>query len=129
VRIAVDELTTYTGATLHAPNFAPAWITPRDTPLVSAALAGLRSAGGPADLGHYAFCTNGSGSAGVLGIPTLGFGPGQEDAAHTTDESIVVHDLLAGARSYSALARALTSLTLEDIRTTPAGASEEWGHV
>ena len=117
-RIAVDELITYTGAELHAPNFAPAWITPRDTPLVTAALAGLRAAGMPADLGHYAFCTNGSGSAGILGIPTLGFGPGQQDAAHTTDESISVQDLIAGANSYTALARALTSLTPEDIRTT-----------
>src|SRR5271165_3064523 len=128
VRIAVDELTTYTGAELHAPNFAPAWITPRDTPLVSAALAGLRSAGVPTELGHYAFCTNGSGTAGALGIPTIGFGPGQEDAAHTTDESITVHDLLTGARSYTALARALTSLTPEEIRATPIGASEVEGH-
>jgi putative selenium metabolism hydrolase len=122
-RIAVDELTTYTGAELQAPNFAPAWITPVDSPLVTAALAGLQAAGTPADVRHYAFCTNGSGSAGVLGIPTLGFGPGQEDAAHTTDESIAVEDLLAGARSYAALARTLTSLTLEDIRFTAASAS------
>jgi putative selenium metabolism hydrolase len=128
-RIAVDELTTYTGAELQAPNFAPAWITPRDTPLVAAALAGLHAAGMPTDLGYYAFCTNGSGSAGILGIPTLGFGPGHEDAAHTTDESITVQDLLAGARSYTALARTLTSLTLEDIRTTPASASKVWEDV
>jgi acetylornithine deacetylase/succinyl-diaminopimelate desuccinylase-like protein len=128
-RIAVDELTTYTGAELQAPNFAPAWITPRDTPLVTAALAGLHAAGMQSGLGHYAFCTNGSGSAGILGIPTLGFGPGQEDAAHTADESISVQDLLSGARSYAALARALTSLTPEDIRTTPASASEVWEEV
>jgi putative selenium metabolism hydrolase len=124
--IAVDKLTTYTGAELHAPNFAPAWITPRDAPLVTAAVAGLQAAGMPAELRHYAFCTNGSGSAGVLGIPTLGFGPGREDAAHTTDESITIQDLLAGAQSYTALARALTSLTPEDIRTMPASASQVW---
>jgi putative selenium metabolism hydrolase len=128
VRIAVDELTTYTGAALHAPNFAPAWVISRDTPLVSTALAGLRSAGVPTDLGHYAFCTNGSGSAGTLGIPTVGFGPGREDAAHTTDESITVHDLLTGARGYTALARALTSLTPGEIHATPIGAAELKGH-
>ena len=95
---------------------------------LTTALAGLRSAGVPTDLGHYAFCTNGSGSAGTLGIPTVGFGPGREDAAHTTDESITVHDLLTGARGYTALARALTSLTPGEIHATPIGAAELKGH-
>jgi putative selenium metabolism hydrolase len=119
VSIAVDDLTTYTGATLHAPNFAPAWITPSDTLLVSAALDSLRSAGQLAEIAHFAFCTNGSGSAGTLGIPTLGFGPGQEDAAHTTDESISVVELAAGSRGYTAIAQALTALDPSEIRATP----------
>ena len=54
---------------------------------------------------------------GTFGIPTIGFGPGHEDVAHTTDEWISVADLVDGVRGYTALARALTGLTVEEIRS------------
>lgn len=116
IGIAVDDITTYTGFEMFAPNFAPAWINSRESHFVETALQGLRLGGVPAELMYYAFCTNGSGSAGTLGIPTLGFGPGREDVAHTTDEYISFDDLLKGARGYSALASSLSTLTHSEIR-------------
>ncbi|MDI3339303.1 MAG: YgeY family selenium metabolism-linked hydrolase [Sphaerobacter sp.] len=108
--IAVDDFASYTGARVEAPNFAPAWFFPDDHPLVAGALAALDAAGLPARLGHYAFCTNGSGTAGRLGIPTIGFGPGDEEMAHRVDEYVEIAQLEAAARGYAAIARRLTEL-------------------
>lgn len=108
--IALDRYETYTGAAVETPNFAPAWETDRDGALVRAALAALRAAGLSDEPSHWSFCTNGSGSAGTRGIPTVGFGPGDEGQAHRVDEHIELADLHAGARGYAALAAALIEL-------------------
>lgn len=121
-RIEAAALTTYTRAALNVTKFAPAWELAAEAPIVTEAAAGLGRAGLPAHLGHYAFCTNGSGSAGMLGIPTIGFGPGRADRAHTADEWIAVEDLLAGAQGYEALARALTAMTPEAIAASAPAA-------
>src|SRR5579884_725354 len=106
--IAEDDLTTYTGARVVAPNFAPAWFYGEDAQIVRLSRQGLQAVGLPGELTHYAFCTNGSGTAGRLGIPTIGFGPGDEALAHRVDEYITVEDLMAGARGYASIARHLT---------------------
>ena len=38
------------------------------------------------------------------GIPTVGFGPGDERWAHTSEEHVLVDDLIAAARIYARLA-------------------------
>ena len=43
---------------------------------------------------------NGSESAGVLNIPTIGFGPALETDAHVRDESVAVADLRAAFRGF-----------------------------
>lgn len=108
VSIAEDHQPTYTGSTIVAPNFAPAWKTAPDHPLVTRAAAALREIGQAPALGKYGFCTNGSGSAGRLGIPTIGYGPGREDIAHTADEYLELDQLFRAADGYAALARALS---------------------
>lgn len=107
VRIADDDYTTYTGVRVTAPNFAPAWLFEEGEPIVETAAAGLASVGLDARIDHYRFCTNGSGTAGALGIPTIGFGPGDEDQAHTVDESIALDDLHLGAQGYAAIVESL----------------------
>lgn len=104
--IAKDDFTSYTGAPVSAENFAPAWFHELEEPHVRAAMDGLRRAGLPAEAGHYAFCTNGSGTA-RLGLPTLGFGPGDEQLAHRVDEHIEIAELTAAARGYAAIATTL----------------------
>jgi acetylornithine deacetylase/succinyl-diaminopimelate desuccinylase-like protein len=81
-----------------------------DAPVVVAGQAALRSVGLEAPLSHYAFCTNGSESAGRRGIPTLGFGPGEESQAHIIDESVSIDQLQRAAEAYRALAIALALL-------------------
>jgi putative selenium metabolism hydrolase len=103
VTIGVDRFDAYTGAPVEAENYAPAWYTGAGAPVARAALDAL---GG--DPGHWLFCTNGSGTA-ALGIPTIGYGPGDETLAHQADEFIALDELQAGARGYATLAAALTA--------------------
>lgn len=112
--IALDRYTTYTGTPVETPNFAPAWEIDREAAIVQVALAALREIGIPAELSHWSFCTNGSGSAGTLGLPTIGFGPGEEGQAHRVDEHIRLDDLHAGARGYTAIVGALLALGTEE---------------
>jgi putative selenium metabolism hydrolase len=108
--IAEDDFHTYTGERVHAPNFAPAWYFEDDVEVVRGALAGLEGVGIPPELTHYAFCTNGSGTAGRLGIPTVGFGPGNEELAHRVDEYVEVDQLTAAARGFAGIAEQLTAM-------------------
>jgi len=64
----------------------------------------LRQTGLDPALTKYSFCTNGSTSAGVHHIPTIGFGPGREDGAHVVDENIEIEQLIGAAIGYQAIA-------------------------
>jgi putative selenium metabolism hydrolase len=103
VAIGLDRFDAYTGTPVEAPNFSPAWYTGADAPVARAALGAL---GG--EPGHWLFCTNGSGTA-ALGIPTIGFGPGDGTLAHRVDEFVELAELEAGARDYATLIAALTA--------------------
>ena len=102
VTIGIDRFDSYSGAPVEAPNFASAWFTDPAAPPAATALAALG-----AEPHYWSFCTNGSGTA-ALGIPTIGFGPGDETLAHRVDECIELAELHAGARDYATLAAALT---------------------
>lgn len=105
--LAPLEQTTYTGKVFRGEKFYPAWLLPETHPFVQAALQGLRSVGLSPRLGAYRFCTNAAYSAGVAGLPTVGFGIGREEDAHTVDESIAVADLLTAAQGYLGMIRAV----------------------
>lgn len=105
--IAAGEHQTYTGATLRAPKFFPAWVFGEDHPFVRAALAGLRAAGLAPQVSAYRFCTNGASSAGVLGVPTVGFGPAAEGDAHVVDERLSIAALAAAERGYRGIVEAV----------------------
>jgi putative selenium metabolism hydrolase len=110
VRIAEGEHFTYTGAALRGPKFFPAWEFDESLPFVQRALYGLRQAGLTPQVGAYRFCTNAAYSAGVAGIPTLGFGPAAEGDAHVVDERVALRDLGQAARGYRGIIHAaLTS--------------------
>ena len=101
--IAEDDFISYTGARITGPNFAEAWYVPERDEMIQRALRAMEDAGIAPRATHYAFCTNGSGTAGKLGIPTIGFGPGDETLAHRPDEHVDVQELAAAARGYAAL--------------------------
>jgi acetylornithine deacetylase/succinyl-diaminopimelate desuccinylase-like protein len=102
-RVSLAEFETYLGQSFRLPEFAAAWYTEPDCPLVRRCLAGLEAAGLPARTATYGFCTNGSLTAGLRGVPTVGFGVGREEDAHTVDEHVSLDKLFLGARGYTAI--------------------------
>lgn len=109
VSIAEDCFKSYAGFEVRAANFAPAWKSQADSVIVRGSSAGLSSAGIEPFTTHYAFCTNGSATAGLMGIPTVGFGPGDESIAHRADEYVDLADLVSAARGYAGIAHRLTN--------------------
>jgi putative selenium metabolism hydrolase len=107
-RLADYDFRTHTGIAVKGVSYAPPWYFDPGQERVQAALAGLRRAGIAAGIRTYGFCTNGSGSAGKRNIFTLGFGPGEEGAAHTTDESLAIEQLVEAVRGYKELFRSMT---------------------
>lgn len=56
----------------------------------------------------WTFSTNGIMTCGVYGIPTIGFGPGNEVLAHAPDEKVPIRDLVAASAFYAAFAYELS---------------------
>jgi acetylornithine deacetylase/succinyl-diaminopimelate desuccinylase-like protein len=111
VGLVEAEFETWTGARFKTEEFAAAWWTDEDGVVVRAAQDAMTDAALDPTPTHYSFCTNGSLTAGLLGIPTLGFGVGVESMAHQVDEHVTLDSLRAGARGYAALAGRLTAVT------------------
>lgn len=107
LELAQAQLTTYTGQKITAAKFAPAWYFSPQEKFVVAASQAFKKAGLENSLGTYSFCTNGSMSAGRHNIPTLGYGPGLEERAHTTNEYVEIAELETAAKGYYALAKVL----------------------
>jgi putative selenium metabolism hydrolase len=105
--VGVTEYRTasYTGFECRARNVFPAWAMPQDHPLVQTVVRSVRETlGYRPRLGRWNFSTDGTYSAGVANIPTVGFGPGEEHFAHTKDEQIRLNDVVDAARVYARLA-------------------------
>ena len=109
VRLVRATFSTWTGASFDAAEFCHAWWTDAHSQPVIRAQAALAEIGLDPSPTHYSFCTNGSLSAGVLGIATLGFGVGVESGAHQVDEHVSLESLAAGQQGYAALAAHLSA--------------------
>lgn len=98
---------TYTGSWLRSSKFFPAWTLAEEHPLVQSALTGLRKSGLSPALRAYRFCTNAAYSAGMAGVPTIGFGPAEEGDCHVVDERLRLDDLIAAAKGYRGMIEAV----------------------
>jgi putative selenium metabolism hydrolase len=105
VGVTEYRATSYTSYDCRLRASFPAWVTPEDHPLVQTAVRSVRETlGYRPRLVRYAFSTDGTYTAGVANIPTVGFGPGEERYAHTQDEQIRLNDVVDAARVYARLA-------------------------
>lgn len=107
--VADIDLEFYTGYSVRHPKFAPAWCLDREknAKLIDTAISALRTAGLDPAVSSYKFCTNGSASAGIHQIPTVGFGPCAESQAHVADEYVEIGQLEGAAKGYYSLIDAL----------------------
>ncbi|NNM03739.1 MAG: M20/M25/M40 family metallo-hydrolase [Gemmatimonadetes bacterium] len=90
VRMALEHQEAFTGIGETRDLFTPGFLMEGDHPMIVAAAkaVGNRDGSAPAAIRPWTFATDGGWSAGVFGIPTLGFAPGEERYAHTNTERL-----------------------------------------
>ena len=115
--ITIEELfyeePSYTGFVFPVDKYFPAWALEEDHPLVSAGQKTRQLIGLPdAPAGKWNFSTNGIYWAGKAKIPSIGFGPGDEETAHTTIDSVPLEDVVKAAEFFALL----PSLLLKETR-------------
>lgn len=102
----------YTGLIYPTKKYYPTWLYPEDHPAV---VAGVHAAEGALGrkpvVGKWGFSTNGIATAGMFGVPTIGFGPSDEIWAHSPDDQCPVNDLTLAARFYAAFPQAFLEAT------------------
>ena len=102
----------YTGVTTMVKHVTPAWTTDPYHRLFTKALEALRSAGREATPGKWKLDRLGMGTAGGVfvnefGLPTLGYGPGGESEAHSTNEFVKIDHLIEAAFGTAVMAHGL----------------------
>ncbi len=110
VDIHTELLTTYTGLTKQFSSIFPAFILAEDNPFIVAARASLTELlGQDPGVDVWRFATDG-GHLMQAGIPTVGFGPGDDRLAHTNQERLSLAQLEEAAAAYAVLIFALAEV-------------------
>ena len=91
------------GGTLTVSVAYPTWVLEEAHPLARAAIAAYETLWEkPPIVDKWTFSTNGVGSMGLMGVPTIGFGPGEEEVAHSVGERVPIRHLVEAAQFYAA---------------------------
>jgi len=94
----------YTGFRFPLDKIYPAWALPEDHPLVEAGQRTGELLWGSMPPSHkWNFSTNGIYWAGKAGIPSIGFGPGDENHAHTVLDQVSLDDVVRATEWYALL--------------------------
>ena len=105
VAITEYRARSYAGYDCRTKATFPTWVMPEDSHLVQTTVRSVRETlGYRPRLGRWDFSTDGTYTAGVANIPTVGFGPGEERFAHTVQDQVQLNDVVDAARVYARLA-------------------------
>lgn len=107
VRIREIEEESYTGMKTLARKVMPMWLIPKDQSKVVRVHAALSNLGYKTEYGYWDFGTDCSHTAAILDIPTIGYGPGEENVAHTPKERISLDYLAQSVVGNAAIAMAI----------------------
>ena len=103
LEIEEREVITYTGEKIICRKIFPPWVIKKNHELVSSLTQAVQKNGIDVNLSYWPFCTNGVESMGNRKINTIGFGPGNEELAHTTDEYVEIDHLHKASSVYKEL--------------------------
>jgi putative selenium metabolism hydrolase len=90
----------YTGYEKEVQKYHPPWITDEGHPLVQKALFALKKVGQHPEIKYWKFGTDGSMTAGLMGIPTIGYSGSEERFAHTPDEMVNIEMMMQSLEGY-----------------------------
>jgi acetylornithine deacetylase/succinyl-diaminopimelate desuccinylase-like protein len=103
VEILNYDTPSYTGLRYPMEKYYPTWVLDEAHPLALAAIATYETLWKKAPVvDKWTFSTNGVGSMGLMGVPTIGFGPGEEDVAHSVVERVPIRHLVDAVQFYAA---------------------------
>lgn len=105
--IRTVEERTYSGLARSVPKVMAAWLTREDHPTVMRAQDALLALGQTPDQGKWYFGTDGSYAAGTLGLPTIGYSPGEERYSHTPFDRVSTTNVLLAAAGTAAIAKSV----------------------
>jgi putative selenium metabolism hydrolase len=92
----------YTGMEYGMEKYYPTWTLEAGHPAVARAVDSFRSLfDREPRVDKWTFSTNGVAIMGLHGIPCIGFGPGDEVAAHAPNEKVAVDDLVKASAFYA----------------------------
>jgi len=105
-QITVEELfykePSYTGFVFPVDKYYPAWALEEKHPIVQAGQETVRQLWNETrPTGKWSFSTNATYWAGKAQIPSIGFGPGDEEFAHTSMEQIPLDEVVAATEFYA----------------------------
>jgi len=102
IEVLQYEAVSWRGHKARQEKYFPTWVLEEDHPLVRAGVAAATLANGrKPKVTKWDFSTNGVATMGRHKIPTIGYAPGKEELAHTTDEWIAADDLLTACVFYA----------------------------
>ncbi len=102
VTVLTYEVPSWTGLNYPTKKYFPTWEMPESTKEVKVARAAYEAVfASEPTVGHWTFSTNGIATAGMHGIPTIGFGPGHEHFAHAPNECVEVEHLVRACAFYA----------------------------
>jgi putative selenium metabolism hydrolase len=97
----------WTGLVYPTKKYYPTWLLEESHPVIQAMVDAARGVLGTAPaIGKWGFSTNGIATCGMFGVPTVGFGPGDERFAHSPDDQCPIDHLTAAAAVYALFPRA-----------------------
>jgi len=106
--VKVEELfydePSYTGFVFPVDKYFPAWALDEGHALVQAGQLARKTIGlTETPSSKWNFSTNGIYWAGKASIPSIGFGPGDEETAHTVRDSVPLDDMVKATEFYAIL--------------------------
>jgi putative selenium metabolism hydrolase len=104
-----ETLKCWTGRDIDALFYFPAWIN-RDDHIVMKLINGLKSVFPYTNQYVWKFSTDGVYTAGIAGIHTIGFGPGNEMMAHKPNEYVEVNQLIKAKEGFAYIGKFYDSL-------------------
>ena len=93
----------WTGLEYGMEKYYPTWKLEESHPLVRSGVETYRALFGKDPVvDKWTFSTNGVATMGIMGVPTIGFGPGEEDNAHSALERVPIAHLVTATQFYAA---------------------------
>lgn len=105
----------YTGYEKEVQKYHPPWITDDKNSFVKKTLIALKKVGQNPNIRYWKFGTDGSMTAGLMGIPTIGYSGMEERFAHTPEEMVNIEMMMKSFEGYFSIICELIGLNNRQI--------------